>query len=123
VPFARRVTALLVSGLAAPAFLGGCSAHRDANRFCAAVNNGHAAFDPVKGGDNEEALDEFDRIAESAPASLVPDLKTVGIVIRELERDDPVDPAAVARYFAATVRVDRYLHQTCGMRIPHLRPL
>jgi hypothetical protein len=118
VPFARRVTALLVSGLAAPAFLGSCGSHRDANRFCAAVNNGNAAFDPVAGGDNEKAFAEFDRVARSAPAKLAPDLKTVSTVLRELQRAEPVDSATVARYFAASVRVDRYLHETCGIRIP-----
>jgi hypothetical protein len=114
---------LLVFGLVGPALVGGCGAHREATGFCATIRQGRSAFDSTDVAHASRALAEFDRVAASAPATVAPDLKTVGSFLRALY-GDPASvakhPALFERYAAATKRVDAYLHQTCGVHIPPL---
>ena len=120
-PFTQRATALAVGfGVAATVVVGGCRSDREANGFCAEIERGHAAFDSIDTDHSDRALAEFDRVAASAPASVAPDLQTVGAQLA-LFYNDPkafVDPAGLKRYAAALDRVDEYLRATCGIRIP-----
>jgi hypothetical protein len=126
VPFAplaafRRTVVVLVFGLVGVAVVGGCGAHREATGFCATIRRGHGAFDSTDAAHATRALDEFDRVAASAPATVAPDLKVVSAFLSALYHDPASvakDPAAFERYAAATGRVDSYLHDTCGVHIP-----
>lgn len=100
--------------------VGGCSADREANGFCAEIEHGHAAFDSVDKQESKRALAEFDRVVATAPAAIAPDLKTVGTELA-LFYNDPkafTDPVGFKRYTTALDRVDKYLRETCGIRIP-----
>jgi hypothetical protein len=117
---AVRAGALLVGfALAGSLVVGGCSSHRQATGFCATVERGRAAFDSADQAHASRALAEFDRVIAGAPAAIAPDLKTVSAFLRLLVNDPKSATAAVfVRYAAAIRRVDRYLHETCGIRIP-----
>jgi hypothetical protein len=117
----RATSVVVACGLVAA--LAGCGGgeHHAATRFCAAIERGHPAFDSIDASKSSTALTEFDRVSESAPAALAPDLAIVSSVLRALYRDPASvanDPARFKSYIAATRRVDRYLHETCGVRIP-----
>jgi hypothetical protein len=126
VPFARRTTALLALGLTvvvlvASSLIAGCGAARGATGFCATIRSGHPAFDSIDANRAPQALAEFDRIVARAPASVAPDLTTVGTVLRALYRNPASlanNTALLSRYFAAVGRVDKWLHQNCGVSIP-----
>lgn len=120
-PFAQRATALaVVFGVAATVVVGGCSSDRQATGFCAEIEHGHAAFDSVGKEESKRALAELDRVVASAPAAIAPDLKTVSTALSLFYNDPKAfsDPAGFKRYTAAIDRVDEYLRDTCGIRIP-----
>jgi hypothetical protein len=122
VPFVpRAAVVVLVCSLAAPALIAGCGRQSDESGFCATIETGHTAFDATDAAHSSAALAEFDRVAATAPASLAPDLKTVAATLSVLYRDPASlanKPALLQRYVAAIERVDRYLHQTCGVAVP-----
>jgi hypothetical protein len=119
-PFVPRVVviaSLLGATLIGATALAGCSEHHEATGFCATIRRGHSAFNSTDAAHAKRALAEFDRVAASAPATVAPDLKTIAAVIRKPTQ--LVDnPALIKRYFAAIGRVDRYLHQSCGLTVP-----
>jgi hypothetical protein len=122
VPFAQRTTAfIVVFGAVAAVVVGGCGSHREASGFCAEVTRGNAAFDSVDVAGSTRALAQFDRIAESAPATVAPDLKTLSTVLSLLYQDPKAfvkDPANFERYTMARDRIDQYLRRSCGVHIP-----
>lgn len=121
-PFATRVTALVVAfAVAAAVVAGGCGGHREAGSFCAQITSGHAAFDSIDVARSSRALALFDRVAATAPATIAPDLKTVSSVVSLLYHNPKAllkEPANFKRFVEARDRVDEYLRQSCGVRIP-----
>ncbi|HEY5013762.1 MAG TPA: hypothetical protein VIK61_13810 [Acidimicrobiia bacterium] len=118
---AVRAGSVLV-GLAVAGSLvaGGCGSHRQATGFCAAIEQGRAAFDSTDEAHLTASLAEFDRVAANAPAAIAPELKTVSAFLRLLLHDpkSAATAAVFVRYSTAVRRVDRYLHETCGIHIP-----
>jgi len=115
----RSVVILGVVGatLIATVAIGGCGSKHRATGFCAAVRRGDSAFNSTKPAHAKQALAEFDRVAASAPAAVASDLKVISAVVGKPTRLAN-NPALVKQYFAAIGRVDRYLHQSCGLTIP-----
>ncbi|MDQ1466224.1 MAG: hypothetical protein QOH10_639 [Actinomycetota bacterium] len=126
VPFVRHAAVVSFFGLVVPLLLGsvvigGCGTQHKATGFCATIRRGHAAFDSLDKAHVKKALAEFDRVAKSAPATVAPDLRTVSSTLLVLYNEPGTvakDPAMLRRYFEATVRVDNYLRQSCGVRVP-----
>jgi hypothetical protein len=111
------IAGLLGATLIGSAALTGCGAHQVARGFCATIQRGNSAFNSSDPARSTKALAAFDRVAASAPASVAPDLKTIGAVMRKPAQLFK-DPALVKRYVAAIGRVDRYLRQSCGLTVP-----
>jgi hypothetical protein len=125
VPCLRRATAVVaVAGVAAIVGVG-CGSDRRATGFCASIQRGHAGFDSTDDvADRTRALAQLERVIASAPATVAPDLKTVGATVADYYRDPKAvlkDPAILHRYTAALDRVDQYLRDACGLRIPRRR--
>jgi hypothetical protein len=126
VPFAPRVTTFSFVGLVASLALGsvflvGCGSHHAATGFCATIRRGHSAFNSTDEPHAKQALAEFDRVVAAAPAAVAPDLHTVSAFLHTLYRNPAAiakNPSLLKQYSAATGRVDRYLHRTCGISIP-----
>jgi hypothetical protein len=123
VPFAQRASALVVVfGVVAAVVAGGCGGHREASGFCSQIHRGHAAFDSIDDvARASRALAQFDRVAASAPATVVPDLQTVSSVLSLLYHHPKAfvkDPGTFRRYVEARDRIDQYLRQSCGVGIP-----
>ena len=106
--------------LAGSLVVGGCSSHQQATGFCATIEQGRAAFDSTDEAHLSASLAEFDRVIATAPAEIAPDLKTVSAFLRLLVRDpkSAATAAVFVRYGKATSRIDRYLHDTCGIHVP-----
>ena len=117
-PITHRACALLFLGLAVPIIVGGCGSKSEATGFCATIAKGNSVFDePNAAGRTKAALLEFDRIVASAPPAVAADLKLVSAALHD-PKSLTASPEKLQRYFATTVRVDRYLHDTCGVKIP-----
>ncbi len=97
--------------------VGGCGSSRQATGFCAAVRRGNSAFNSTDPAHAKQALAAFERVAAAAPPSVAPDLATIAAVVGKPTRLVK-NPALVKQYFRAIGRVDRYLHQSCGLTIP-----
>jgi hypothetical protein len=118
VSITRRAHALLFLGLVAAIVVGGCGSKSEATGFCAAIEKGNTVFDsPDSVATDKAALREFDRIVASAPPAVAPDLKVVSAALHD-PHSLTTSTARLQRYFTTTVRVDRYLHDTCGVKIP-----
>ena len=117
-----RVAALLACGVLAAIGTTGCSSGGGhASAFCTAIRQPNVAFNTLSGSHVEQALDAFDTVAAKAPAAVAADLHTVSSFQRLLRGNPSAiqkDPALITRYGAATKRVDAYLHDACGVRIP-----
>jgi hypothetical protein len=116
----RTGSVLVGFALAASLVAGGCSSHRRATGFCAAIAQGHAAFDSTDEAHAPQALAEFDRVVATAPAAIAPDLKTVGAFLGLLVHDPKAAATTTvfARYATAVRGVDAYLRDTCGIHVP-----
>ena len=59
--------------------------------------------------------------AAAAPPTVAPDLKTMSSTLTVLYRNPLVvakDPSILERYWSAVDRIDEYLRDECGLRIP-----
>jgi outer membrane murein-binding lipoprotein Lpp len=116
VPRAVAICGLVAAALGTTA-LAGCSSHRQATGFCATIQRGHAEFNSLDSAHQASALAEFHRIAASAPAAVAHDLEAIATVVAKPSRVAG-NTSRFLSYFAAVGRVDRYLHQSCGLTIP-----
>ena len=121
VPCIRRATAWLVVVGVAAMVAGGCGADREATGFCAEIERGHAGFDSTDPHRSTAALAQLDRMIGSAPPTVAPDLKTMSSLLSVIYRNPKAvvkDPSILDRYSATVDRVDQYLRDDCGLRIP-----
>jgi hypothetical protein len=112
--FATAMTALTT--VAAAACDGGCRAAD----WCTDVNRRADAFDTDRALD-PEALAEFAKVGESAPAPVRDDIRLLHRDLVLLLRSDPEfvqDAARIERMGAAIDRLDDYLREECGVEIP-----
>ena len=123
VPSVVRVAALVACVVLAALGASACgsSSNSSASGFCNAIRQPNAAFDSLDATHARAALDAFDRVAAKAPPRVAADLHVVSSFQRLL-RSDPAaiqkNPTMIGDYGAATKRIDAYLHDTCGLRIP-----
>ena len=100
---------------------GGCGGDSKATGFCAEIQRGHAGFDSTQPGRSAAAIAQLDRIIDTAPATVAPDLKTMSTTLTMVYSNPKAvakDPSILKRYSAAVDRVDQYLRDECGLRIP-----
>ena len=124
VPCVRRATACVVVVGVAAMVGGGCGGDREATGFCAEIERGHAGFDSTDPHRSTAALAQLDRMIVSAPPTVAPDLKTMSSLLSVIYRNPKAvvkDPSILERYSAAVDRVDQYLRDECGLRIPRRR--
>jgi hypothetical protein len=121
VPCVRRATAWVVVVGVAVMIGGGCGSDRKATGFCAEVERGRAGFDSTEPDRSDAALAALDRMIVSAPPTVAPALRTMStelLVIYGNPKAAAKDPSILERYSAAVDRVDEYLRDECGLRIP-----
>ena len=124
VPCVRRATACVVVVGVAAMVGGGCGSDREATGFCAEIEHRHAGFDSTDPKRSTAALAQLDRVIATAPATVAPDLKTMSSTLSQLYRNPKAlvkDPSILEEYWAAVDRVDQYLRDECGLRIPRRR--
>jgi hypothetical protein len=100
---------------------GACGGESKATGFCAEIQRGHAGFDSTQPDRSAAAIEQLDRIIAAAPATVAPDLKTMSTTLTMVYRNPKAvakDPSILQRYSAAIDRVDQYLRDECGLRIP-----
>lgn len=121
VPCVRRATACVVVVGVAAMVGSGCGSDRKATGFCAAIEHGHSGFDSTDPHRSAAALAQLDRVIAAAPPTVAPDLKTMSSTLTVLYRNPLAvakDPSILERYWSAVDRIDEYLRDECGLRIP-----
>jgi hypothetical protein len=112
---------------------GDTSGAEDATAYCAAVVEGQASLggdvqDPVAA---QAAVEAFDRLVDTAPASIEDDVRTIADLIDQIAAADPADEDGVADLFAAALdpeflaassNVQEFTRVQCGIDLGGASP-
>lgn len=105
----------------------------DATAYCAAVAEGQTSLagdvqDPVAA---QAAVEAFDRLVDTAPASIEDDVRTIADLVEQIANADPADEDAVADLFAAALdpeflaassNVQEFTRVQCGIDLGGASP-
>jgi hypothetical protein len=111
----------------------GNGATDDATAYCAAVVEGQTSLagdvqDPVAA---QAAVEAFDRLVDTAPASIEEDVRTIADLVEQIAAADPTDEDAVADLFAAALdpeflaassNVQEFTRVQCGIDLGGASP-
>ncbi len=125
--------AVALVGVACGGDDGGSGETEDATAYCAAVVEGQASLagdvqDPVAA---QAAVEAFDRLVDTAPASIEDDVRTIADLVDQIAAADPADEDGVADLFAAALdpeflaastNVQEFTRVQCGIDLGGASP-